>query len=116
TERFYLPEVTAATIRNSLENGHKACAVGTTVLRTLESTVQQTGRIAKHRGSTNLFIYPPYNFQSANTLLTNFHTPQSTLLMLVCAYGGYELMMEAYHAAVKERYRFFSFGDAMLII
>lgn len=116
TERFFLPEATATSIRNSLENGHKACAVGTTVLRTLESTIKQTGRIAEYRGSTKLFIYPPYNFQSANALLTNFHTPQSTLLMLVCAYGGYELMMDAYREAVREGYRFFSFGDAMLII
>lgn len=116
TEHFELPGETAGTINNAHASGHRVCAVGTTVLRTLESTVIQTGKIAAHQGSTDLFIYPPYDFKSVNTLLTNFHTPKSTLLMLVCAFGGYELIMDAYREAVKEGYRFFSYGDAMLIV
>ena len=93
-------------------------AVGTTTVRTLEhAAALQTGsgRIAAGQGEADAFIYPGYQFRIVNALLTNFHLPASTLLVLVCAFAGYERVMDAYGAAVRERYRFFSFGDAMLV-
>jgi S-adenosylmethionine:tRNA ribosyltransferase-isomerase len=90
-------------------------AVGTTVVRVLESCVRD-GKLQSDSGETDIFIYPPYEFQAVDALLTNFHLPKSTLLMLVSALAGRELVMEAYHKAVEERYRFFSYGDCMLII
>lgn len=92
----------------------RVVAIGTTVARALE-TAAQAGEIKPYVGETSIFIYPSYEFKCVDVLLTNFHLPGSTLLMLVCAFGGYELMMRAYHEAVKEKYRFFSYGDAMLI-
>lgn len=95
---------------------HMIC-IGTTSLRTLESVLDKSGKLYPiDKGSTDIFIYPGHEFLFEGSLLTNFHLPKSTLMMLVCAFGGYELMMEAYQYAIKEKYRFFSYGDAMLIL
>ncbi len=94
----------------------KVWAVGTTVVRALESSADAEGRVRAGPGETSLFIRPPYDFQIVNHLITNFHLPRSTLLMLVCAFGGYERVMGAYHEAVREGYRFYSYGDAMVIL
>ncbi|HET9387484.1 MAG TPA: S-adenosylmethionine:tRNA ribosyltransferase-isomerase, partial [Gemmatimonadales bacterium] len=91
-------------------------AVGTTVVRALESAVDHNGKVRAGAGETSLFIRPPYEFKVVNHLITNFHLPRSTLLMLVCAFGGYERVMDAYREAVRQEYRFFSYGDAMLIV
>ena len=94
----------------------KVWAVGTTVVRALESSADAEGRVRAGPGETSLFIRPPYDFKIVNHLITNFHLPRSTLLMLVCAFGGYERVMRAYHEAVREGYRFYSYGDAMVIV
>ena len=96
-------------------NRGKIWAVGTTVARALESAVNAAGEVGGGAGETSLFIRPPYEFKVVNHLITNFHLPRSTLLMLVCAFGGYERVMDAYREAVREGYRFYSYGDAMLI-
>ena len=85
-------------------------------MRSIESAVTTQNRMTPFNSWTNKFIYPPYNFSIANCMITNFHTPKSTLLMMVCAFGGYDLMMKAYEEAVKNKYRFFTYGDAMLIL
>jgi S-adenosylmethionine:tRNA ribosyltransferase-isomerase len=90
--------------------------VGTTVIRALESSVTASNRLEPAARWTHKFIYPPYRFQIPNALVTNFHLPKSTLLMLVAAFGGYDLIMKAYRIAVEEKYRFYSYGDAMLIL
>ena len=92
------------------------CAVGTTVMRTLESSVSTQGHLKPFEGWTNKFIFPPYEFSVANSMITNFHLPYSTLLMMVAAFGGYDFVMEAYDIATKNDYRFGTYGDAMLII
>ena len=94
----------------------KICAVGTTAVRALESSVSVEGLLKPFDGWTNKFIFPPYEFSIPAAMNTNFHTPKSTLLRMVSAFGGYELIMEAYKQAGKEKYRFYSYGDAMLII
>jgi S-adenosylmethionine:tRNA ribosyltransferase-isomerase len=98
------------------QNRGKVWAVGTTVMRALEAAVDPNGHVRTGAGETNLFIRPPYDFKVVNHLITNFHLPRSTLLMLVCAFGGYEQVMTAYREAVKEGYRFYSYGDAMLLL
>ena len=115
TERYYLPEETAAKINETKAKGGRVFAVGTTSCRTLESAAQKWGCIKPCSGETDIFIYPGYQFQVLDGLITNFHLPESTLIMLVSAFAGYEHTMEAYKLAVQERYRFFSFGDAMII-
>ena len=94
----------------------KVCAIGTTCMRAIETSVSTTGHLKPYEGWTNRFIFPPYEFSVANCMFTNFHMPQSTLLMMVAAFAGYDFMREAYDAAVKEKYRFYSYGDAMLIL
>ncbi|MBI1287569.1 MAG: tRNA preQ1(34) S-adenosylmethionine ribosyltransferase-isomerase QueA [Flavobacteriales bacterium] len=94
----------------------KVCAVGTTTVRASETSVSTTGHMKPFEGWTNKFIFPPYDFQVPNCMITNFHMPQSTLLMMVAAFAGYDFMREAYDQAVKEKYRFYSYGDAMLIL
>jgi len=114
SERFELSAAAAKTLRAP---GGRIIAAGTTAVRTLETAAQRhDGAIRACSGETDIFIYPGYRFQAAEALLTNFHLPESTLLMLVCAFAGTELMLDAYRHAVKERYRFFSYGDCMLII
>ena len=103
-------------VNNAKDEGKNICAVGTTVMRTIETAVGTDGHLKEFDGWTNKFIFPPYDFSVANSMVTNFHLPLSTLLMLVAAYGGYDLVMEAYHTALKEDYRFGTYGDAMLIL
>lgn len=116
SERYYMPEATARLIREAKEAGNRVIAVGTTSCRTLESVAQKYGDFKECSGSTDIFIYPGYTFQAIDGLITNFHLPESTLIMLVSAFAGYDHVMKAYEEAVREKYRFFSFGDAMLII
>ena len=116
SEQVIIPEESVEIINRGIENKRKICAVGTTSIRSIESSVTTQNLMNPFNGWTNKFIYPPYDFKIANCMITNFHTPKSTLMMMACAFGGYELMMEAYNEAVKEKYRFFSYGDAMLII
>ncbi|MGB9667336.1 MAG: tRNA preQ1(34) S-adenosylmethionine ribosyltransferase-isomerase QueA [Thermosulfidibacteraceae bacterium] len=115
-EYFEIPETTGIKIGEAKKNGKKILAVGTTVVRTLESAFDEEGNLVKSSGFTNLFIYPGYKFKIVDTLLTNFHLPKSSLILLVAAFMGIELTMKAYEIAVKERYRFYSYGDCMLII
>lgn len=103
-------------VNEGIDKKRRVCAVGTTVMRAIESSVSTDGRLNPYDGWTNKFIFPPYDFSIANCMVTNFHTPLSTLLMLISAFCGHELMMEAYETAVKEKYRFYSYGDAMLIL
>jgi len=115
-EWFHVPAPTAASLRTVKANGGAVWAVGTTSMRTLESATQVDGTLDACEGTTDIFIYPPYQFRMVDHLLTNFHLPKSTLVMLVAAFAGYELTMRAYHEAIAEQYRFYSYGDAMLIV
>jgi len=115
-EAYQVTEAAADLINARRSAGGAVWAVGTTVVRTLETVADQTGRLRPGSGETRLFIYPPYRCRAVDRLLTNFHLPRSTLLMLVCAFGGFEAVMRAYEEAVRERYRFYSYGDAMLVI
>lgn len=115
-EHYSLSEETAALINRTKEQGGRVISVGTTSCRTLESVAQKEGCIKASEGWTDIFIYPGYQFQVLDGLLTNFHLPESTLIMLVSAFAGYEHTMHAYRVAVEEQYRFYSFGDAMLIV
>ncbi|HOQ02603.1 MAG: tRNA preQ1(34) S-adenosylmethionine ribosyltransferase-isomerase QueA [Bacillota bacterium] len=115
-EYFEIKPDAAETIRRAKETGNRVFAVGTTVVRVLESSVGEDGLLIPKKGATDLFIYPGYDFKIVDCLVTNFHLPKSTLLMLVSAFAGKELITEAYAEAIREKYRFFSFGDAMLII
>lgn len=115
-EWYEVPAITAQRLARARERGAKTWAVGTTSVRTLESAADANGVVASGSNETGIFIRPPYTFRAVDHLLTNFHLPHSTLIMLVAAFAGYELTMQAYAAAVEERYRFFSYGDAMLII
>ncbi len=110
-----LPEATAEAIRRCRADNGRVVAVGTTSVRVLE-TAARDGELRPWRGETDLYIYPPYSFRAVDALVTNFHLPRSTLLLLVSAFAGSELMREAYNTAIAERYRFFSYGDAMLIL
>ena len=114
---FYMVEQKEADkINNARKNGHRVIAVGTTSTRTLESVAKEDGTIPACSGWTQIFIYPGYKFKAIDCLITNFHLPESTLVMLVSALAGREHVLHAYEQAVKEKYRFFSFGDAMLIL
>ena len=101
---------------NKINNAHRVVAVGTTTVRVLESAKSRGGGLVAQEGSTDLFIYPPYRFRAVDLLLTNFHLPRSTLLMLVSAFAGREFLLRAYQEAIRERYRFYSYGDCMLIL
>lgn len=116
SEFYVLPEATAEIINSTKAAGKRVIAVGTTSCRTLESVAAKYGRIQADEGSTDIFIYPGYQFKCIDGLVTNFHLPESTLIMLVSAFAGYENTMNAYKTAVEERYRFFSFGDSSLFI
>lgn len=116
SEHYYLPAETAAAINETKKNGGRVFAVGTTCCRTLESVARLRGGICEDEGNTDIFIYPGYEFKCIDALITNFHLPESTLIMLVSAFSGYENTMNAYKIAVEREYRFFSFGDAMLIV
>ncbi len=95
---------------------NRLCAIGTTSMRSIESAVSAEGLLKPAEGWTNKFIYPPFDFNIADSMITNFHLPKSSLVIMVCAFGGHELILEAYEQAIKEKYRFFSYGDAMLIL
>jgi len=116
SENYIVTSDTERIVNKTLEKKKKVVAVGTTVMRTLESSVSANGRLKENEGWTDKFIFPPFDFKICSGLITNFHMPESTLLMMACAFGGYELVMKAYQEAIKEKYRFFSYGDAMLII
>ena len=115
TEHYYIKKEDAEKINNAKENGGRIIAVGTTSCRVLESVADENGLVKEIEGDTNIFIYPGYKFKCIDSLITNFHLPESTLVMLVSALAGREFILNAYNEAVKEKYRFFSFGDAMLI-
>ena len=116
SEEVIITEDAAEIINETKRNGKRVCAVGTTTLKAMESSVFGSGMIKSFNGWTNKFIYPPYDFKSANAFITNFHPSQSTMFIMVCAYGGFDLVMQAYKAAVEEKYRFLTYGDAMLIL
>jgi len=116
SEQIWIRQEACDIVNNAKENKRNVCAVGTTVMRTLESSVSTQGHLKPYEGWTNKFIFPPYDFSVANSMITNFHLPYSTLLMMVAAFGGYDFVMEAYKSAIKENYRFGTYGDAMLII
>ena len=115
SEHYILPKETADIINDTKKNGGRVIAVGTTCCRTIESVASKLGEVREYEDSTNIFIYPGYEFKCIDALLTNFHLPESTLIMLVSAFYNREKVLEAYNSAVKERYRFFSFGDCMFI-
>jgi S-adenosylmethionine:tRNA ribosyltransferase-isomerase len=115
-ERYQISPAAAAAVNRALEEGRRVVAVGTTAVRTLEHSAGATGRVQPEAGETALFIYPGFCFRVAGALLTNFHLPRSTLLMLVCAFAGRDLVLKAYAHAVEQRYRFYSYGDCMLVL
>lgn len=115
SESFYIPEETANVINNSKKIGKRIIAVGTTTVRTLESSVDKNGDVISQKGSTNIFIYGNYHFKIVDAMITNFHLPKSTLIMLVSSFAGKDFVFESYYHAIKNKYRFYSFGDAMFI-
>lgn len=116
SEQLIITQEACDIVNASKDARKKVCAVGTTCMRASETSVSTIGHMKPYDGWTNKFIFPPYDFQVANCMVTNFHMPQSTLLMMVAAFAGYDFMREAYDQAIKEKYRFYSYGDAMLII
>ena len=116
SEEIYIPLETVTAINHAKETKRKVCSIGTTTMRAIETSVSTMGMLKPYEGWTNKFIFPPYEFRIANCMVSNFHLPQSSLFMMVCAFGGYDLMFRAYKTAIKEKYRFFSYGDAMLIL
>jgi S-adenosylmethionine:tRNA ribosyltransferase-isomerase len=116
SEQVIVPKDCCDIVNKAKTAKKRICAVGTTVMRGVETSVSTQGELKPFDGWTNKFIFPPYDFSIANCMITNFHMPESTLLMMVAAFGGYEHIMHAYKVAVKEKYRFYSYGDAMLII
>ena len=116
SERIIIKDKAVNAVNSAKEKRKNVCAVGTTVMRTLESSVSTTGHLKAYDGWTNKFIFPPYEFSVPNRMISNFHLPLSTLLMMVSAFAGYDQLMNAYQVAIKEKYRFGTYGDAMLII
>ena len=115
SEHYYIKQEDVEKINNAKKNGHRVIACGTTSCRVIETVADENGLVRETEGDTNIFIYPGYKFKCLDALITNFHLPKSTLVMLVSALAGREFIMEAYKTAVQERYQFFSFGDAMII-
>lgn len=116
SEEMIVTQKTADIVNKGIRDKRRVCAVGTTAMRALESAVSTSGTLNAYEGWTNKFIFPPYEFSIANSMITNFHIPRSTLLMMVSAFAGYDFTREAYDEAIKEKYDFYSYGDAMLII
>lgn len=116
SEELLIEEPAANTVNTAKKNKKRVCAVGTTVMRALETSVSSELTLNPYEGWTNKFIFPPYDFAIADSMITNFHTPKSTLLMMVSAFAGHDFVKEAYAEAIKEKYNFYSYGDAMLII
>ena len=115
-EYFKVTDETCAVVNKAIKENKKVCSIGTTSMRSIESAVSAHSILKPAEGWTNKFIFPPYEFHIANCMITNFHLPKSSLMIMVSAFGGAELMMDAYHQAIKEKYQFFSYGDAMLIL
>ena len=116
SERVIIEENAVNIINKGLKNKRRICAVGTTVMRAIESSVSSSGTLNEINGWSNKFIFPPYEFSIANSMITNFHMPKSTLLMMASAFIGNDFIKKAYEVAMKEKYNFYSYGDAMLII
>ncbi len=116
SEQMFVEREACDIVNAAKQDGHDVCAIGTTTMRALETAAGTDGNLKEYEGWTNKFVFPPYDFSVATSMVSNFHMPQSTLLMMVAAFGGYELVMDAYRLAVKEGYRFGTYGDAMLII
>ncbi|MCF1192431.1 tRNA preQ1(34) S-adenosylmethionine ribosyltransferase-isomerase QueA [Mangrovimonas sp. AS39] len=116
SEEILIEKAAVETVNKGIAEKRRVCAVGTTVMRAVESSVSSSGTLNEFEGWTNKFIFPPYDFSIANCMVTNFHTPKSTLLMMVSAFAGHDFMKKAYEEAVKEKYKFYSYGDAMLIL
>ena len=116
SEQIWISEEACRIVNKAKEERRNICAVGTTVMRTLETSVSTGGELKPYEGWTNKFIFPPYDFSVANRMISNFHLPLSTLMMMVASFAGYDQLMEAYNVAIKEKYRFGTYGDAMLII
>jgi len=115
SEQMFISEDAVRIVNAAKENGSQICAVGTTVMRAIESSVGAVGHLKEFNGWTNKFIFPPYDFNVATSMISNFHAPLSTLLMMVASFGGFDFVMEAYETAIKEKYRFGMYGDAMLV-
>lgn len=116
SEQMFVEREATEIVNRAKDTDHKVCAIGTSVMRVLETAVGADGRLKEYEGWTNKFIFPPYDFQFADSLITNFHLPYSTMLMVTAAFGGYDLVMHAYDVALENDYRFGAYGDAMLII
>lgn len=116
SEQLEIPDSTAIVVNAAMEAKKRICAIGATTMRSLETSVSTYDQLKPYSGWSNKFIFPPYDFKIADSLVTNLHTPQSPLLMLTAAFAGYDLVMDAYQEAIKEEYRFFAYGDAMLVI
>lgn len=116
SEQMLISDEAVRIVNKGKDEGRRICAVGTTVMRAIESSVGAAGHLKPFDGWTNKFIFPPYEFSVANSMISNFHAPLSTLLMMVASFGGYEFVMDAYEVAIKEKYHFGTYGDAMLII
>jgi S-adenosylmethionine:tRNA ribosyltransferase-isomerase len=116
SEKYQISESSADIVNTALDSGKRVCAVGTTSLKAIESSVSASGHLKAVDGWTDRFVFPPYDFKLANAMITNFHLPESILLMSARAFGGNDLIKEAYRIAMKEKYKFFTYGDAMLII
>lgn len=116
SEQLFIPQEACDIVNAAKDAKKKVCAVGTTTVRAAETSVSTIGHMKPYEGWTNKFIFPPYEFHVPNCMITNFHMPQSTLLMMIAAFAGYDFMREAYDQAIKEKYRFYSYGDAMLIL
>ena len=115
SEKYRIPEETAKIINEAKEKGNRVIAVGTTSVRTLESSIDENDKLIASEGDTNIFIYGDYKFKIVDAIITNFHLPKSTLIMLISSFGGKEFVFEAYKKAIEEKYRFYSFGDSMFI-
>lgn len=116
SEQVEIPLECCNVVNNAKKNKKRICAVGTTSMRAMETSFSTDNMLKPYSGWTNKFIFPPYDFSVADSMITNFHVPESTLLMMISAFGGYDLITEAYKQAIKEKYRFYSYGDAMLIL
>jgi S-adenosylmethionine:tRNA ribosyltransferase-isomerase len=115
-EYYRIEDAACKIVNKAIEGSHRICSVGTTTMRAIESSYTAEKLLKPSEGWTNIFIHPPYNFNVADALITNLHLPKTSLLIMVCAFAGYDLAMEAYKKAIKDKYRFFSYGDAMLVI
>ena len=115
SEKYKVPEETVKIVNDAKKKGNRVIAVGTTSVRTLESSINEEGKLVSGESETSIFIYGDYKFKIVDAIITNFHLPKSTLIMLIAAFGGKKFVFDAYHEAIREKYRFYSFGDSMFI-